>query len=112
MKKSVSKPSSRDNGQKTARMDTLNNQKKIWLRGMHEENSSRPSSTIQERPQNEIQTTQVALENWYGISHNETNPSSSNNSSMCRLCLQQMKKPMMVIPCGHSFCETVFWVSL
>ena len=60
----------------------------------------------------EINSSEFVFQNWCNISNSSNNQRHSSeskklNSSDCRICMNILKRPILIIPCGHSFCESV-----
>jgi DNA repair exonuclease SbcCD ATPase subunit len=77
----LKKPNSKD-----GKLSGIKQQQQVWLQGLRQSRES-VGETVKD----------VALDNWCKL--------SSNQMGLCRVCVSQMKKPMLLIPCGHSFCE-------
>ena len=58
--------------------------------------------------------TDVVFDNWNQISKSiggaripSRMEGDNTNASTCRICCDEMKLPMLIVPCGHSFCQKV-----
>jgi hypothetical protein len=51
----------------------------------------------------------VSLQNWCNISSSPSHLSQAPQSKngLCRVCVSRLTRPILLIPCGHSFCESV-----
>ncbi len=71
-----------------------------------EKEQCRPPSTISRRASS---PTSISLNNWSSSVKSVVAPSSNDSQidplTLCRLCFETLKNPMMLIPCGHSFCK-------
>jgi hypothetical protein len=100
-------PSSKDGRTKLTKLNAIKQQQTIWMEGMRQE--SRGHGSVRPEQMQEKDASQVSLQNWCNISSNSLQfPQASHSmNGICRVCVSRLTRPTMLIPCGHSFCESV-----
>jgi hypothetical protein len=89
-------PSSKEGNSKQQKLLGIKQQHKTWLLGMKEDSREKHVKEVGDKQD----VDNIALQNWCNVS----NPSSIQ-SGLCRVCNMRIRQPMLLIPCGHSFCD-------
>jgi Zinc finger, C3HC4 type (RING finger) len=97
-----SKNDSRLRSKQPARV--INSQQLNWIKNRNS------GVSISETENGNFAKSDIALNNWGQVSKRVVNSglqsdSSRQDPSICRKCFDTLKCPMMLIPCGHSFCD-------
>lgn len=95
-----SKPNSKE-GDKQKKLQSIKLQHQKWLSGMRDEHS--PTQVQHEHSfdhlqPSEIKSSDIALDNWYGMSPKIVNARSNRDTVTCRLCISYIQKPTLLIP--------------
>jgi Zinc finger, C3HC4 type (RING finger) len=94
---------------KKDKISELKEQQKRWLSQMQLDKQTPIIRPTQPSPQPniaqpaEVKPYEILADNWCAIPKKKTAMASSS----CPICLKTLVSPQLVIPCGHSFCETV-----
>jgi hypothetical protein len=98
---------------KESKKEMLKEQQRIWLTGMNEEKHLLQQSVSSSAPSN-IANSEVIIDNWSQMAASKANPlripsraEKDDHVYKCRVCFETMQQPMLVVPCGHSFCQKV-----
>lgn len=103
---------------KESKKEMLKEQQRIWLTGMNEEKHLLQQSVSPSGAPSNIANSEVIIDNWSQMAASKANPlrippraEKDDHAYKCRVCFETMQQPMLVVPCGHSFCQKVSSIS-